>query len=70
MTACLVGLAALGHAQSRSAIRVVCVGDSNTVGKRAVSGNDYPAVPLAASLLVLLRGGGGGGELGLHVARA
>lgn len=25
-------------------ITVVCVGDSNTVGKRAVSGNDYPAV--------------------------
>ena len=25
-------------------IRVVCVGDSNTVGKRAATGNDYPSV--------------------------
>ena len=25
-------------------VRVVCVGDSNTVGKRAVTGNDYPSV--------------------------
>jgi len=36
----LAGLVAAARAQ----ITVVCIGDSNTVGKRAVSGNDYPAV--------------------------
>ena len=36
-------LAALVACAVRAEIAVVCVGDSNTVGKRAASGHDYPA---------------------------